>query len=196
MRAHFADLVAEIAGVQREIAELTGRKAPGEQGWAGEMPKPQRPNRHASAELKSLYRAIAARCHPDKTDEAALHEIFLAARAALDAGAVDRMRSCHDAMRTGRSLATLRRDELRDAIARAERQRSLIESAPEVQALRKFREWRDAHGEDEARGRVRSALANMLAGLKANLAHLRNPPQAVHYVYSGTSTWSSATTTR
>lgn len=205
IRERFAEELAAIEAIQAEVgAELakqhqrqaamqeTLRRA--QQQFHGQPEEPPaapiKPARGRSRKAKKLYLAIALRCHPDKTDDPDLHELFRHAQDAERVCDVEVLQQILDDVKTrarfvrsasDRQKARLmaKRKALAAQLEATREQRQTLENSQLYRAMLDIQASRKARGDEVTDAEIRAGLQLTRTQFQARLDAMRRPPPTV-----------------
>lgn len=153
----------------------------------GPPPKPPTP----TAEIKRLYRQIAARSHPDKTDDPNMHRLFIAAKSAYEVRDIETIRMVHKAVMTVGDLRAatpeqrrydllrIRLDEVKQGLERARNELKAAKSHSMLNAAETYKQRVAAIGQENADREFQAALEQRVFQLRQTVETLKAPPVQV-----------------
>ena len=189
MAGNFSSEMAEIVSL---TARLTGVKDDDDEPSLAPGDALRKHHEAKDRELTALRRRIRQRCHPDKTDDAELHEAYELAEAAYERRDLEAMRelsrSVGSSRRYGRGTAAgeRKRAKLKAIKAKVDELRQATSLLRTSEAARQAKEVNDLirqAGRDRAVAIIKRNLSAHVAQLKDQLAMKE---RRVRYVYTTT----------
>lgn len=188
INSRFAEQFDDITRVREEIVRFAGQQ---QRSYGHQSPPPpiKKPRKPSTKTLRKLYRLMAQRCHPDKTDDPALIEMFMLAKAAYEDRDLDAMKALYAGVAISRSAEermTLKLERAQQRLGEVRHSLELIRKSEIANAMNKWRQTVAEQGQAAADKMVEENLNNALRHFESELARLKAP--VVTRVFYGAST--------
>jgi hypothetical protein len=197
LRDENSDLWDVCTDIEKQIREILESRKPPVQNVGEDENHQQRSEEHAreffrknsarsNTELRDLYRKIAAKCHPDKTRNPLLHELFLEAKQAYEDNDLNTLQFvwlCVQMQQSVRAAKLKRkREELKQQISNI---RSELSRALTSQDYAMAKDWKTKEAKQHVMWFYRTRLMPArIQQLQQQLNSLR-PPPVVHPTSNG-----------
>lgn len=188
INSRFAKQFEDITRVREEIVRFAVQQ---QRSYGHQSPPPiKKPRKPSTKTLRKLYRLMAQRCPPDKTDDPALIEMFMLAKAAYEDRDLDAMKALYAGVAISRSAEERMALKLERAQQRLEEVRHSLELIKKSEISNSMNVWRQTvaeQGQAAADKMVEENLNNALRHFESKLARIKAPVTRIFYGASTTS---------